>query len=78
MLQKVADPKKNISMHKIPFFGKELLIKKKRRKRWFNFAVGEEKDVGTGEDVLFQNTGTKIYTCLILDANCFCYFPLFI
>ena len=42
------------------------------------FRVKEEKDVGTGEDVLFQNTGTKIYTCLILDANCCCYFPLFI
>ena len=41
------------------------------------FRVGEEKDVGTGEDVSFQNTGTKIYTCLILDANCYCYFPLF-
>ena len=37
-----------------------------------------EKDVGTGEDVLFQNTGTKIYGCLSLDANCYCYFPLFI
>ena len=33
MLQKVADPKKNISMHKIPFFGKERPIKKKRRKK---------------------------------------------
>ena len=42
------------------------------------FSVGEKKDVGTGEDTLFQNTGTKIYTCLILDANCYCYFPLFI
>ena len=42
------------------------------------FSVGEKKDVGTGEDALFQNTGTKIYTCLILDANCYCYFPLFI
>ena len=41
------------------------------------FRVGAERDVGTGEEVLFQNTGTKIYTCLILDANCYCYFPLF-
>ena len=39
------------------------------------FRVGEEgEDVGTGEDVSFQNTSTKIYTCLILDANCYCYF----
>ena len=73
-LQKVADPKKNISMHKIPFFGKERPLKKKRRKRWFNICVGEEKDMGTGEKVLFQNTGPKIHTCLILDANCYCYF----
>ena len=29
----VADPTKNILMHKIPFFGKECPIKKKRRKR---------------------------------------------
>ena len=35
------------------------------------FRVGEEKDVGTGEDVSFQNTSTKIYTCLILDTNCY-------
>ena len=41
------------------------------------FGVGEEgEDVGTGEDVSFQNTSTKIYTCLILDANCYFYFPL--
>ena len=41
------------------------------------FRVGKEKDVGTGEDVSFQNTGTTIYTCIILDANCSFYFPLF-
>ena len=35
---KVADPKKNISMHKILFFGEEP-IKKKRRKRWINFVL---------------------------------------
>ena len=33
--------------------------------------------MGTGEDVLFQNTGTKI-SCLSFDANFYCYFPLFI
>ena len=38
-LQKVADPKKNISMHKILFFGKERPIKKKRSKRWFTFTL---------------------------------------
>ena len=31
-LQTVADPKKNISMHKIPFFGEECKIKKKSRR----------------------------------------------
>ena len=35
----VADPKKNISMNKIPFFGEECPIKKKRRKRWINFVL---------------------------------------
>ena len=36
------------------------------------FRVGEEgEDVGTGEDVSFQNTSTKIYTCFILDTNCY-------
>ena len=54
--------------------------KEEKKKEVDQFRVGEEKDVGTGEVVLFQNicTGTKIYTCLILDANCYCYFPLFI
>ena len=36
-LQKVADPKKNISMQKIPFSGEECRITKKRRKTWINF-----------------------------------------
>ena len=50
--------------------------KEEKKKEVVQFRVGEEKDVGTGEDVLFQNTSTKIYTCLILDANFHYYFPL--
>ena len=46
-LQKVADPKKNISIHKILFVGEECPIKKK--KEVDQFRVGEEKDVGAGE-----------------------------
>ena len=38
----VADPKNNISMHKILFFGEEP-IKKKRRKRWINFVLEKSK-----------------------------------
>ena len=53
-LQKVADPKKNISMHKIPFFGKERPIKKKRRKRWFNFVLERRKMWVPGKTFYFK------------------------
>ena len=53
-LQNVADSKKNISMYKIPFFGGECLIKEESLKKDMDqFRVGEEKDVGAGEDVFF-------------------------
>ena len=55
--------------------------KEKKEKEVDQFRVGEVKDVGAGEDVLFQNTGTLYYrykSCLNLDGNCDCYFPLFI
>ena len=69
-MQKVADPKKNISMHKIPFCGKERPIKKKRRKRWLKFVLeSEKKDVDIAKDVLFQNTGTKIYKLLLIFSS---------
>ena len=42
-MQKVADRKKNISMHKIPFFVKERPLKKKKRKRWINFKLERRK-----------------------------------
>ena len=46
----VGDPKKGISMHKIPFFGEECPIKRKRRKQWSDqLRVGGEEDVGAGE-----------------------------
>ena len=48
----VKDPARSTSMHKIPFFGDVCPIKKKRRKKWVDFCVGEEEDVGAGEDVL--------------------------
>ena len=34
--------------------------KEKEKKDMDQFRAGEEKDVGAGEDVLFQNTGTTI------------------
>ena len=34
--------------------------KEKKEKEVDQFRVGEVKDVGAGEDVLFQNTGTTI------------------
>lgn len=34
--------------------------KEVKKKEVDQFSVGEEKDVGAGEDVLFQNTGTTI------------------
>ena len=34
--------------------------KEEKKKDLDQFRVGEEKDVGAGEDVLFQNTGTTI------------------
>ena len=57
MLQKVADPKKNISMH-VLWWG--MPDKEEKKKEVDQFRVKEEKDVGAGEDVLFQNTGTTI------------------
>ena len=36
--------------------------KEEKKKEVDQFRVGEEKDVGTGKDVLFQNTGIKTYT----------------
>ena len=39
----VADPKKHISMHKIPFFGEKCPIKQKRRKRWIDFVLERRK-----------------------------------
>ena len=49
-LQMVADPKKNISIHKILFVGEECPIDKEEKKKEVDqFRVGEEKDVGAGE-----------------------------
>ena len=47
----VKDPDRNISMHRIPFFGDECPIKKKRRKKC-RLRVREEEDVGAREDLL--------------------------
>ena len=35
----VKDPARNISMHKIPFFGDVCPIKKKRQKKWVDFVL---------------------------------------
>ncbi|CAH3115589.1 unnamed protein product, partial [Porites lobata] len=39
----VKDPARNISMHKIPFFGDVCPIKKKRRKKWVDFVLERRK-----------------------------------
>ena len=51
---KVAGPKKNISMNKISFSGKEAPIKKKRRKRWFNFVLERRKMWVPGKTFYFK------------------------
>ena len=48
--------------------------KEVKKKEVDQFSVGEEKDVGAGEDFKIQ---VQQYRCLNLDANCYCYFPLF-
>ena len=35
--------------------------KEEKKKEVDPFRVGEVEDVGAGEDVIFQNTGTSIY-----------------
>ena len=59
ILQKVADPKNNIPMH---FLWRGIPDKEEKKKHMEvgQFRVREEKDVGAGEDVLFQNTGATI------------------
>ena len=66
-LQKVADPKKNISMHKIPFFGEECRIKKERRKAWINVVLERRKMWVPGKTFYF-NIPVQQYRCLNLDA----------
>ena len=39
----VKDPDRNMSMHRIPFFGDECPIKKKKRKRWVDFVLEMRK-----------------------------------
>ena len=45
----LRDLTKNVLMHKIPFFGKECPIKKKKKKEVDQFSVEEVKDVGAGK-----------------------------
>ena len=40
----VNDPAKNISLHRIPFFGETCPIKKRRRNRWVNFVLERRKN----------------------------------
>ena len=66
-LQKVADPKKNISIHKIPFFGEECRIKKKRRKAWINVVLERRKMWVPGKTFYFK-IPVQQRRCLNLDA----------
>ena len=62
------------------FFCEECSIKKKRKKEVDQFRVGEVKDVVSEEDVLFKKKRKvqQYRSCLNLDANFYCGFPLFI
>ena len=62
------------------FFCEECPIKKKRKKEVDQFRVGEVKDVVSEEDVLFKKKRKvqQYRSCLNLDANFYCDFPLFI
>ena len=70
-LQKVAEPKKNISMDKIPFFGDECRIKKKKRKTRINFVLERRKMWVQGKTFYFKIQEQQ-YRCLNLDANFYC------
>ena len=53
--------------------------KEEKKKGMDQFCVGEEKDLGAGEDVLFQNTGTtKLMQTIFwnLSAHAFSLFSL--
>ena len=51
--------------------------KEEKKKEVDQLSLGEEKDAGAGEDIVFQ-IQVQQYRCSNLDANCCCYFPLFI
>jgi len=59
------------------FFGEECPIKKKRRKRWINFVLKRRKMWVPGKTFYFK-IQVQQYRCLNLDADFYCYFPLFI
>ena len=45
----VSNPKKGISMHKIPFFGSTNSTAQRRRKRWVDFVLSKRKDWTPGK-----------------------------
>ena len=45
----VFNPKKGISMHKIPFFGSTNSTAQRRRKRWVDFVLSKRKDWTPGK-----------------------------
>ena len=45
----VSNPKKGISMHKIPFFGSTNPTAQRRRKRWVGFVLSKRKDWTPGK-----------------------------
>ena len=68
VLQHIANGNKNILMHKIPFYRKECLIKKKRRKRWINLVLERRKTRVLGKTLYFKfrysNTDVQIWTLI--------------
>ena len=51
--------------------------KEEKKKEVDQFRVGEVKDVGPGKTFCFKIQAQQYRSCLNLDANCCCYFPLF-
>ena len=45
----LSNPKKGISMHKIPFFGSTNPTAQRRRKRWVDFVLSKRKDWTPGK-----------------------------
>ena len=65
-------------IYQIPLSGEECPITRKRRKRSINFVLEECNTWVPGKTFYFKIPKQQYKSCLNLDANFYCYFPLFI